>query len=118
MMESKQLAELVVTAADDLKASDIVVLDVRSLTSITDYMVIASGRSDRQVRAIADNVMEQARKEGIKPIGVEGQKLGEWVLVDFGDVLTHVMLPDTRAFYALEKLWTDTGRDEEQEATD
>jgi ribosome-associated protein len=88
-----------------LKATDVSVLDVRHLTTVTDLMIVASGRSDRHVRAIAEEVVVQCKKEGYRPIGVEGQKSGDWVLVDLGDVVVHVMQPRTREFYNLEKLW-------------
>jgi ribosome-associated protein len=100
--------QVVAAALDDLKATDISVLDVRHLTTVTDTMIVASGRSDRQVRAIADQVVVQCKKEGYRPIGVEGQKVGEWVLVDLGDVVVHVMQPRAREFYNLEKLWDMT----------
>ena len=103
--KERPLATLVSTALDDLKGQQITVLDVRHLTSVTDTMVVASGRSDRHVRALADTVVEQCAKAGVRPIGVEGQKSGEWVLVDLGDVVVHVMLPRVREFYSLEKLW-------------
>jgi ribosome-associated protein len=103
-------------ALDDLKALDVSVLDVRHLTTVTDTMVVASGRSDRHVRAIADAVVDKCKKEGYRPIGVEGEKVGEWVLVDLGDVVVHVMLPRAREFYSLEKLWTLSGRDQAAEA--
>lgn len=103
-------------ALDDLKALDVTVLDVRHLTSVTDTMVVACGRSDRHVRAIADAVVDKCKKEGYRPIGVEGEKVGEWVLVDLGDVVVHVMLPRAREFYNLEKLWTLSERDQAAEA--
>jgi ribosome-associated protein len=99
------LATLVTTALDDLKGQAIAVLDVRHLTSVTDTMVVASGRSDRHVRALADTVVETCARAGVHALGVEGQKSGEWVLVDLGDVVVHVMLPRVREFYNLEKLW-------------
>ena len=80
-------------------------IDVSALTTITDYMVIASGRSSRQVKALTARVVEAARDRGVKPIGIEGETTGEWVLIDFGDVIVHTMQPETRAFYQLEKLW-------------
>ena len=102
------VSQLVATALDDLKATDVSVLDVRHLTTVTDTMIVASGRSDRHVRAIADEVVVQCKREGYRPIGVEGQKVGEWVLVDLGDVVVHVMQPRAREFYNLEKLWDIT----------
>ncbi len=91
------------------KAEDCRVLDVRALTDVTDYMVIASGRSRRQVAAIAEHVVERAKAAGQAPLGVEGLAEGEWVLIDLCDVVVHVMQPETRDFYQLERLW-DAGR--------
>ncbi len=99
------LLELVTMSLDKGKAQDVRVLDVRGMTSITDYMVVASGRSARQVKALKDLVLEAARKENVRPLGVEGESIGEWVLIDFGDVIVHTMHPETRDFYQLEKLW-------------
>jgi len=101
----KTLSQVVAGALDDLKAEAIIVLDVRHLTTVTDIMVVASGRSDRHVRAIAGAVVEQCKRAGFRPIGVEGARSGEWVLVDLGDLVVHVMLPRVREFYNLEKLW-------------
>jgi len=108
---SRQLAELAVEALEDLKARDICVLEVGGFTSVTDVMIIASGTSDRHVKAIADNLIEKAKKAGVPPLGVEGEAGAEWVLVDLGDVIVHVMLPQTRAFYNLEKLWSAGGEE-------
>ena len=102
---SKKIADTVVNALENLKARDICVLDVRKMTSITDTMIIASGTSDRQVRALAEEVIEKCKETSERPIGVEGLEGGEWVLVDLADVLVHVMLPKIRDFYNLEKLW-------------
>lgn len=102
------VAQVVAAALDDLKATDVSVLDVRHLTTVTDAMIVASGRSERHVRAIADEVVQQCKREGFRPIGVEGQKVGDWVLVDLGDVVVHVMQPRAREFYNLEKLWDIT----------
>ncbi len=101
----KSLEQVVAGALDDLKAVDVHVLDVRHLTTVTDTMVVASGRSDRHVRAIAGAVVEQCKKAGFRPLGVEGERSGEWVLVDLADLVVHVMLPRVREFYNLEKLW-------------
>lgn len=103
---TEHMKQLAVTALEDLKAQDIQVMDVRGMTSITDVMIVASGTSDRHVKALADSVVEAVKKEGVEPIGVEGEGSREWVLVDLGDVIVHVMHPQTRAFYNLEKLWT------------
>jgi ribosome-associated protein len=102
------LQEAVTAALDDMKAVNVKVLDVRGLTDIADTMVIASGNSDRHVRSIADNVARKAKEAGFRPLGTEGARDGEWVLVDLTDILVHVMLPRVREFYGLERLW-DTG---------
>ena len=99
------LEKLVLTALDEMKAVNIKLLDLRGLTDIADAMIVASGTSDRHVRAIADRVIETAKDQGRRPLGVEGQRDGEWVLVDLQDVLLHVMLPRVREFYAIEQLW-------------
>ncbi len=105
-MNSTQLSDLVVAVLDDNKAQEIVKLDVRELTSVTDYMIVASGTSNRHVRALIEHVTEKAREAGRRPIGVEGEDGGEWVLLDLDDTLVHVMLPKVRDFYNLEKLWS------------
>ncbi len=102
------LQETVTAALDDMKAVNVRVLDVRGLTDIADTMVIASGNSDRHVRSIADNVVQKAKAAGYRPLGTEGVRDGEWVLVDLTDILVHVMLPRVREFYGLERLW-DSG---------
>jgi ribosome-associated protein len=99
------LQEVVTTALDDMKAVNVKVLDVRGLTDIADTMVVASGNSDRHVRSIADRVLEKAKAAGFRAMGTEGQRDGEWVLVDLQDVIVHVMLPRVREFYGLEHLW-------------
>jgi ribosome-associated protein len=106
-MQAEQLTELVIEALDDLKAVNTVTMDVTGLTDVMDYLVIASGTSNRHVKSLADNVCMEAKKQGQRALGVEGEDAGEWVLVDFGDVVVHVMLPATRDFYDLERLWTD-----------
>ena len=110
-IEADALKHLVIDALEDLKGQKISVVDVRGKTAITDYMIIASGRSARQVIALAEKVILEAKKAGHPPMGVEGLKEGEWVLVDLCDVVVHVMQPDTRELYLLEKLWG--GRDAE-----
>ena len=99
------LEKLVVAALEDMKAVNVKLLDVRGLTDITDTMIVASGTSDRHVRSIAERVIERAREAGRRPLGVEGTRDNEWVLVDLQDVLLHVMLPRVREFYAIEQLW-------------
>jgi ribosome-associated protein len=107
MLTSEALVELAVDALEDLKAFDIQVLDVRGMTSIADFMVIASGNSSRQVQAMVDHVLEKAKERGFVPLGSEGRETGEWVLLDLGDVIVHAMHPTARLFYQLEKLWSD-----------
>ena len=99
------LTEVVLGALDDLKAQNVVALDVRDLTDITDTIVIASGTSDRHVKSLAGRVLERVAEAGYRPLGLEGQRDGEWVLVDLQDVVVHLMLPRVREFYGLEKLW-------------
>lgn len=105
-MKDEKLKDTIIASLEDLKAVDVTVLSVVGATSVTDWMVIASGTSNRHVKALADNVEVDAKKQGFKSIGSEGSDTSEWVLVDFGDVIVHVMLPATRAFYDLESLWT------------
>jgi ribosome-associated protein len=101
-----QLLECVRKATEELKAKDLVEIDVIGKSSVADYMVIASGTSSRHVKSIADEVVKFAKALGVMPLGVEGEREAEWVLVDLGDVVVHVMLPRVREFYALERLWT------------
>jgi ribosome-associated protein len=107
-MNSEKLSELVVDALDDIKALNIVKLDVRDMTTVTDFMIVASGTSSRHVLALIENVAEKAKAAGHRPIGIEGEDGGEWVLLDLQDALVHVMLPKIREFYNLEKLWSIT----------
>jgi ribosome-associated protein len=105
-MNSEQLSQLVVDALEEVKGNDIVRLDVRDLTTVTDYMVVASGTSNRHVKALVDAVAEKSKAAGHRPAGIEGESGSEWVLLDLGDTLVHVMLPRVREFYNLEKLWS------------
>lgn len=117
-LQPEEVLSLVTAALDDGKAEDVSTIDVRGRTAITDFMVIASGNSTRHVKSLADAVHIKSKKSGIDVLGVEGGSDAEWVLVDVGDVLVHVMLPRTRAFYALEKLWSlqgDTPDDGDQD---
>ncbi|MCW5589204.1 MAG: ribosome silencing factor [Legionellales bacterium] len=104
-MTTPLLIDIVMQSLDDLKANDIIKLNVAKLTTITDTMVICSGTSTRHVKALSDEVIRNAKEQGFSPLGTEGQDNAQWVLVDLGDVVVHIMLPDTREFYNLEKLW-------------
>lgn len=106
-MQSRTMQKLIHKILADAKGQDIRVLDVRKVTDFTDYMVIASGTSNRHVISMGDKVMDEMRVHGRRSIGMEGQDPGDWVLVDFGDVVVHLMRPQTRDFYNLEKLWGD-----------
>jgi ribosome-associated protein len=101
------LRNLIVDALEDRKGRDVVSMDVTAVTDITDYMIIASGTSNRHVKALVDQVVEAAAGAGVAPLGVEGRETHEWVLVDMGDALVHVMQSETRSFYDLERLWSD-----------
>jgi ribosome-associated protein len=102
----QKLRRRVLDALDELKAKDIAEIDVRGKTSIADWLIVASGTSSRHVKSIADEVVKFAKQAGVLPLGVEGQQEAEWVLVDLGDIIVHVMLPRIREFYGLERLWT------------
>jgi ribosome-associated protein len=105
-MNSEKLCELVIEALEDIKALDIVKLDVSEMTNVTDWMVVASGTSNRHVKAVIDTVSEKVKAAGHRPSGIEGEIGAEWVLLDLQDGLVHVMLPKIREFYNLEKLWS------------
>lgn len=105
-MEHEQLKQFVIDKIEDLKARDIVDLDVKGKSTMTDTMLVCSGNSKRHVISIAENVVVEAKKAGFTPLGMEGEDTGEWVLVDMGDVVLHVMQDQTRDFYQLEKLWS------------
>lgn len=104
-MQSEDLVQLVINALEELKAKDIVTIDVRGKTSVTDFMIVATGTSNRQVKGLAQNVMEKVKAQGVMPMGSEGLDSGEWALIDLNDVVVHVMQPATREFYDLERLW-------------
>jgi ribosome-associated protein len=104
-MTPERLRDEVVLALEDRKAKDIVTIDVTRTSAVTDYMVIASGTSSRHVKALIDQVAERSKATGAALLGVEGRDSGEWVLLDLGDVIVHVMQPEARAFYDLERLW-------------
>ena len=104
-MQSEELVKLAISALEEIKAQDITTIDVRGKTSITDFMLIASGTSSRHVKSLVDNVLEKVKEQGVRPIGTEGMDTGEWALLDLGDIVVHVMLPTARQFYDLERLW-------------
>jgi ribosome-associated protein len=106
--KAPSLKTVILAALDDMKALEVKFLDVRGLTDIADFMVIASGTSDRHVRSVAQRVVEKAKEAGFRPHGVEGQQDGDWVLIDLNEMIIHVMLPRVREFYGLEKLWDMT----------
>ena len=101
-----EIRALAITALEDLKALNIIALDVSEMTTVMEHMIIASGSSRRHVKALADNVVEAARDQGLRPLGMEGEETTGWILVDFGDVVVHLMSEEMRDFYELEKLWT------------
>lgn len=112
-MQGEALNRWIVDTLEDMKARDITVLNVREVTPIFDTMIIASGTSSRHVGAVAEHLVRAVKKAGLKPAGVEGDTHSDWVLVDLGEAVVHVMHPETRAFYNLEKLWSLDDRDEE-----
>ncbi|MCM2971247.1 MULTISPECIES: ribosome silencing factor [Larsenimonas] len=114
-MQTEALKTLVVNALEDTKAQDVVTMDVAKLTSVTDVMVVASGTSSRHISALANGVVKDVKEQGIQPIGVEGKQGSEWVLVDLGDVVVHIMTPATRELYDLERLWSDLPTDLERD---
>lgn len=107
IMQAEQLKDTVVDALEGVKAKDISIIDVRDRTSVTDFMVIASGTSNRHVKSLADSVVVEAKSKGVRTATVEGGQVSDWLLVDLGDVVVHVMMPATREFYDLERLWRD-----------
>lgn len=115
-MQSEEVLKLAQEALEDLKAKDVSVLDVRKLTSVADYLVVASGTSGRHVSSLADSVVRSAKQAGRAPLGIEGQTAGEWVLIDLHDVIVHVMQPRVREFYKLEDLWS-VGADSQSDAS-
>lgn len=110
MLEPKELLLLCVNAALERKAEDIAILNVKDLSSVTDYFVICSGNSDRQIRSLADHVSQRLKKERILPLGIEGERSGSWILMDYGDVILHIFYKPVREFYDVEGLWSDAPR--------
>ena len=116
MMKPEELRDLAYQALDDLKGIDIATINVQSLTTITDYMLICTGRSTRHVKALADSVAMKAKAMKAPTVRLEGQHESEWILVDLGDVVVHIMLPTTRSFYSLEDLWEPVKEFREQKS--
>ncbi len=112
-MTPEALRTLIVDALEDRKGRDVVTMDVTGISDVTDYMIVASGTSNRHVKALVDNVVEAAVSAGVRPLGVEGRETNEWVLVDVGDAVVHVMQSETRDFYDLERLWIRVPADSE-----
>lgn len=108
--KARKMQRWIHAALEDAKAHDIAVLDVRKISDFTDYMVIATGTSNRHVQSTAERVVDRLREHGRRPVGVEGKQIGDWILIDFGDVVVHVMREQTRDFYNIEKLWSDAKR--------
>lgn len=111
MLDTEQLKKLVVDAIEEMKGNDVHDIDVSVKSTFTDHMIIASGTSTRHVKSISDNIVTRAKQAGMPPLGVEGEQMADWVLVDLGDVVAHIMLPDVRDFYGLEKLWSVSPED-------
>lgn len=105
MSEFSEKLPLLIQALEDIQAEDIVAMDVRAQTTITDYMIVCSGRASRHVKAIADTIMQKMREAGVPALSQSGAETGDWVLVDFGDCVVHIMQPDSRDYYRLEELW-------------
>jgi len=108
-----QTSQLAIDALDELKAQNVVNIDVVGLSDVMDNLIIATGTSNRHVKSLANNVVEELKKQDLRPIGIEGLDSGDWVLVDYGTAVVHVMLPQTRQFYDLEKLWSPLEEDSE-----
>ena len=115
-MKSTELKELVVDALEETKGKDISIIDVSDKTDVTDMMIIVSGTSSRHVKSLADNLVKTCKEAGVAPLGMEGEEQAEWVLVDLGDVVVHLMMPSARQFYDLERLWETSAEAVQAEA--
>ncbi|MGB1108841.1 MAG: ribosome silencing factor [Gammaproteobacteria bacterium] len=115
-MTEEELKRIVIDAIEDMKAQDIKIIDVRGRTSVTDLMIVVSGTSARHVKSIAGNIVKEAKEKGVPPLGTEGEDQGEWILVDLGDIVIHVMLPKVRLFYQIEQLWEQSSEGSAEQA--
>lgn len=113
-LDTAQTLEQILASLEDLKGLDVRTIDVTQISDVTDYMVLASGTSNRHVRSLVDRVTENLKDAGVRPLGVEGKETSEWVLVDYGDIVLHVMQAETRGFYDLERLWSDLPAESER----
>jgi ribosome-associated protein len=114
-MQTEEIKKLVINALEDMKAKDITVIDVKGRSSVTDYMILATGTSKKHAQAVCDNASTDAKAKGLKPLGAEGRDSSDWMLLDLGDVIVHVMTEQARNFYDLERLW---GEQSEEKPTD
>jgi ribosome-associated protein len=112
-MQTEEIKQLVINALENLKAKDITVIDVRGRSSVTDYMVLATGTSKKHAQAVCDNTSAEAKAAGLKPLGAEGRASSDWMLLDLGDVIVHVMTEQARHFYDLERLWGEPSEESE-----
>ena len=117
-MRPNELRDFVAATLEDLKGRDVTCLDVSALSDFTDYMIVVNGTSNRHVNALVEHLLEAAKARGVEVLGVEGRESGEWVLLDLGDVVVHVMQPEARAFYDLERLWSDLSEASDVDETD
>jgi ribosome-associated protein len=115
MIMTDEAGRMAVEALENLKGQDIVTIDVTALSDVMDNLIVATGTSNRHVKSLAANVVDELKKQGLQPIGIEGMDSSDWVLVDYGTAVVHVMLPQTRQFYDLEKLWSPLGRGDNSE---
>lgn len=117
-MQPEEIKQLVINALEDMKAKDITVIDVQGRTSVTDYMILATGTSKKHAQAVCDNASAEAKAKGLKPLGAEGRDSSDWMLLDLGDVIVHVMTEQARHFYDLERLWGEPSEEQAEESQD
>jgi ribosome-associated protein len=111
-MQTEEIKKLVINALEDMKAKDITVIDVKGRSSVTDYMILATGTSKKHAQAVCDNASTDAKAQGLKPLGAEGRDSSDWMLLDLGDVIVHVMTEQARHFYDLERLWGEPTKEQ------